>query len=520
MSEQTAWSAAAQAQGTTLSERILAKLARKAFLSLWSYVNVYTDEGRASGKGAGKELCDLLIVFGNTVILFSDKEWTFQEDEDIKVAWPRWYKKAVEKSANQLAGAEKFLREHPTRIYLDSMCQTRLPIDLPAADKARYFLIAVTRGSHRVAERYFGGGSSGSFMLMTDIVGKAHYVRPFQIGYPLKSKRFLHVLDEMTVDAVLGELDTAADLVDYLEAKEDWIDQPGYISIPGEEDILARYMLTSVEGKRKLGKVKTKPRQLVWFLEGDWRTYYNGPEQVGRRIANKQSYLWDEIIEEHSALVRDGAAASSHWLCAPDPANTDHEMVLRAMAEEPRLMRRQLVELLLRAVTKTLAPGEVHTSAIVTGSPPSRAYVFIAAAQPQDVSYSEYREQRTDHMVAYAHGLKRGFPTLRDAVCMASEPVGSKLGSRDILHVNLSEALAPEMQELLDEMIAHLEILRPDTQLQLRRDAVPDFPVRHHIDVPEHIEVPDRYSMLDAAFNMLAPKPKESRKVRRARRRT
>jgi hypothetical protein len=36
VSEQTAWSAAAQAQGTTLSERILAKLARKAFLSLWS----------------------------------------------------------------------------------------------------------------------------------------------------------------------------------------------------------------------------------------------------------------------------------------------------------------------------------------------------------------------------------------------------------------------------------------------------------------------------------------------------
>jgi putative restriction endonuclease len=46
---------------------------------------VYTDEARASGKGAGKELCDLLIVFGNTVILFSDKEWTFQEDEDITV---------------------------------------------------------------------------------------------------------------------------------------------------------------------------------------------------------------------------------------------------------------------------------------------------------------------------------------------------------------------------------------------------------------------------------------------------
>ncbi len=72
MKDKTAWEKAAEAQGTTASERALTRLARKAFLSLWSYPNVYSDEGRSKGKGKGdgKELVDLLVVFGNDVLLF------------------------------------------------------------------------------------------------------------------------------------------------------------------------------------------------------------------------------------------------------------------------------------------------------------------------------------------------------------------------------------------------------------------------------------------------------------------
>jgi hypothetical protein len=44
--------------GLTTSEQYLAKLADKTFLNLWSYPNLYRD--------VGKELCDLLVVCGNT----------------------------------------------------------------------------------------------------------------------------------------------------------------------------------------------------------------------------------------------------------------------------------------------------------------------------------------------------------------------------------------------------------------------------------------------------------------------
>jgi hypothetical protein len=207
MSNKTAWQDSADSEGTTESERTLTRLARKAFLSLWSYPNVFSDEGRSNGKGDGKELVDLLVVFGNDVLLFSDKECAFRSDTDIKVAWPRWYRRAIEKSSRQLAGAEHFLKRFPKRVFIDKECTAPLPIALPDSREARYHLIAVTRGGHFAARQFYGGGSSGSLMLLTHLRGRAaHEEMPFHVGHPLESGRFVHVLDEVTVDLLLDEL--------------------------------------------------------------------------------------------------------------------------------------------------------------------------------------------------------------------------------------------------------------------------------------------------------------------------
>jgi hypothetical protein len=207
MKSKTPWETPAESEGVTNSERYLPRLARKAFLSLWSYSNLYMDEGRSKDKGDGKELCDLVVVFGNNVLLFSDKHCKFPSHSDIKVSWSRWYRRAIEKSARQLLGAEKFIKAHPTRVFLDKDCQTRLPIDLPDPRAAHYFLVAVTRGSYEVAEHFWGRGSSGSLMLDSTIEGDAHYETPFRLGFPLLGRRFVHVLDEMTCCGLL-EMDT------------------------------------------------------------------------------------------------------------------------------------------------------------------------------------------------------------------------------------------------------------------------------------------------------------------------
>jgi hypothetical protein len=51
--------------GFTKSERFLAELCERTFLSLWSHPNLFCARNR--------ELTDLAIIFGQDVVLFSDK---------------------------------------------------------------------------------------------------------------------------------------------------------------------------------------------------------------------------------------------------------------------------------------------------------------------------------------------------------------------------------------------------------------------------------------------------------------
>lgn len=123
-SAENPWSTVGAASGSTPTENLLLDLARDSFLSLWSFPNVYTDEGRTAGRGDGKELCDLMIVFGNDVLLFSDKNCAFPEAENLDVSWNRWYRRAVQKSANQLAGAEKVDNSIPNpNIFGCELCE-------------------------------------------------------------------------------------------------------------------------------------------------------------------------------------------------------------------------------------------------------------------------------------------------------------------------------------------------------------------------------------------------------------
>ena len=79
-------------EGLTETERELKRLADHTFLSLWSHPEVRSDRGMINGKGPGKEVCDLLVVFGNDVIIFSDKASDFQADGDLQTAWNRWFR--------------------------------------------------------------------------------------------------------------------------------------------------------------------------------------------------------------------------------------------------------------------------------------------------------------------------------------------------------------------------------------------------------------------------------------------
>eukprot|EP01136_Pigoraptor_vietnamica_P034255 Opistho-1_new@97986 len=105
------------------SEARLADLTRHTFLSMWSYQSPFYEEG--------KELCDVLIVFGDDVIIISDKAISYAKDKLPEVAWRRWYRKAVLASVRQLQGALKTIKSTPEIIHIDAKVSSPFPLEFP-----------------------------------------------------------------------------------------------------------------------------------------------------------------------------------------------------------------------------------------------------------------------------------------------------------------------------------------------------------------------------------------------------
>jgi hypothetical protein len=159
-----------KSQGVTPAERYLGTLCEKTFLSLWSYPGVFRDQ-RAGARTEGKEVCDLLVVFGDDVLIFADKHCAYPNSGDFERDWRRWFKRAVRGGADQVWGAERWIRDFPDRLFIDRACSQPFPYELPATP--RFHLIVVAHDVSRACSSALGG--SGSLMLRTDLNGLDAY---------------------------------------------------------------------------------------------------------------------------------------------------------------------------------------------------------------------------------------------------------------------------------------------------------------------------------------------------------
>jgi len=105
-----------KAEGVTPSEKYLNGLCESTFLSLWSYPGIFRDQKKKDARD-GKELCDMLVVFDEHVLIFSDKHCSFPSSGNLELDWKRWYNRAIKKSADQAWGAERWLRSYPQAVY-------------------------------------------------------------------------------------------------------------------------------------------------------------------------------------------------------------------------------------------------------------------------------------------------------------------------------------------------------------------------------------------------------------------
>lgn len=391
--------------GITPSEQYLAELCERNFLSLWSYPRPFRDQG------GGKELCDLLVVMGNDVIIFSDKHCTLEPRQTLDVDWSRWFRAAVKGGAKQAWGAERWLREQPHRVFLDPGCSRPLPVPLPDPGVARYHLVVTVHGVSAACRSMLGG--TGSLMLRTDVRGLAAHDEPFVIGDLDPTRSFVHVLDDTTLDLVLTALDTTADFVAYLREKEEAC-RSRVLAIAGEENLLANYLTTIGEGGRHILEFD-RSADVVILDESHWDAFEKSRERRSQLLEDEISYAWDGLIESFASHALAGTA-----YLPSEPAFESAERILRHMAAEPRFRRRMLADALLEAM-RTTPPGQRRIRVIPSQLPHEPMYIFLIFPWREDQPVESNRLARRQFLQATVQVARMLHRNAADVVGLATE---------------------------------------------------------------------------------------------------
>ena len=435
------------AEGVNESERLLMRLCRRSFLSLWAHANLHTAQDMHNGKGSAKEFADVLVVFGDDVIVFSDKHIAFQQDKELGVAWPRWFRRAVVESAKQLHGAMGWLRRFPDRIFLDAACTRPLPVALPRAEQARYHLIAVTRGSRETCLKAFPG-SFGTLQINTDVEGQAHEEKPFTIGMLDRSKHFVHVLDEFSLEVVMEEMDTITDFVAYLNARQSFLNESGLtVLAAGEEQLIAAYISNGDDSDHPFlpnGVGPEKP-DLVVFDDSHYASLKGRPEYRMKREQDDRSRVWDALLER---LIHLGDPRLV--FAEVQQPNLETERGLRLMAAESRFRRHLLTEALIGMLNEAeKEPRKRRARVFTTREQSELVYIFLVTPKGDTETDDDYRRHRVAMLHAYCRCAKLRFPQSTTFIGLGLDHPAKKyaMSSEDVIVFTCNEYTPEEHAE-------------------------------------------------------------------------
>ena len=101
----------------------------------------------------------------------------------MQISWSRWYRKAVEKSALQVFGAERWIKQFPEKIYIDKKCTISPYAPVPSGEKVKFHRILIANGAVEACKSVHGG--SGSLYLNSTLSDLDHVrgdAMPFTVG--------------------------------------------------------------------------------------------------------------------------------------------------------------------------------------------------------------------------------------------------------------------------------------------------------------------------------------------------
>jgi hypothetical protein len=485
-----------RSRGSTASERLLADLGEHAFLNLWSYPNLFNDK-KQNGKGDGKELCDMLVVCGDDVVIFSDKHIRYQEDQPLEVAWPRFYRKAIEASVDQINGANNWITRYPERVFLDSACTRRLPVALPPIATRRVHGVVVATGAHRSVQKILDD-ASGSFVIMPSLKGRdaIDFDRkgfiPFAIGDVNPDGMFVHVFDDVNIKRILEHLDTITDFTGYLDKRADYLRSDRLFLAQGEEELLANYLRVGIltGGQYDFERPGTKapnPGVLAMTKQGWWKDYITSETYFLKTLADGPSYFWDRLVSRLGGKLLAGTTAIAF---GQKSTVASAEPGLRFMAMENRFSRRVYAEAIEGAIAnakelrqdryfRVILPDQPVDNAKLAYAVMILSYPAFAEARGEaENGYHQYREYRLKVLEAYCLAMLMDNRDLDTVVAIGldadSSVTGSDRGSEDLFAIRVEE-WTPSSEEYAQRLREHYDVLRHERVV--RRDISRDeFP--------------------------------------------
>lgn len=364
-------------EGLTESEKFVNSICERAFLNLWTHPNPI-------GK-KGKELCDCLIVCGKHIVIISVKDIKYKDTGD-EAGWKRWTKAAIDKSASQIRGAERWLNSSVEFTRHDGR-----QVELPLKENRIVHRISVSLGAQRKIPTQSGDLGNG----------------------------IVHVCDEFSLGAIFGLLDTITDFVSFLTEVEDLTKRANIIfNGGGIEDLLAIYLLNNYS-------FPYEEADLLIIDDTIFKGFINSDDYKVMQKSFKNSYFWDKLIEQFVGdLLTNGI-----FEYGTNQA-TDNQYALIQMAIQPRGHRANLVD----AFSEFLQKPELKIAARVVLAHQNTAFVF-------HLGPSSDRESRVQELGLRCLVVRGRLPDVKIVVGISRDKLGpSVVGySHDIVYMDIPE---------------------------------------------------------------------------------
>lgn len=273
-------------------EDFVNQLAYKSYLKYWCYPNPLDINGDK------KEICDLLISFRNILIIISVKNHNYDGD------YEKYKRKVIEKSSSQLNGAYRKLFTSNREIYLKH--PDREPELFDPKNYNKIFRLTIN-----VGEQF------------------EHY----ELGDQNVNKGFINILNKDTFEAIIQELDTIMDLVEYLDEREKLLLSGKITNFNCQEkDLLAEFLVNA--RKFPFNYQEEEIFGINLLLDGAWDNYSKSAALKAKRLADKASYFIDELVQTDILKLPNG------------------EMLARELMNLGRTERRLLAKSLFSLVAK------------------------------------------------------------------------------------------------------------------------------------------------------------------------